>query len=348
MVSHRLKVLLAALCFVFNATFWVSSQTMTGNTIAGKVRSQSGSTLPNVLVQLESGNGVLLTQVFTTNEGDFAFTGLEGASFILVVNEPNYDPLAQRVELSRTAATRPGETVRVDLVLTSKARPATHAPGRIFSQEIPVAALEAYKTGVKLLAEHKSAEGIAALNEALRVMVNYFDAHFALALEFVRLSRHNDAIAELEKARAINPNDSRVYYTFGLVLSEQKKYALAARVLAEAWRLNPSDHGLLVSRGTCLIELALSLDPLSAAVTAERDATLSLARSELLKALELSGGKSLGAHLQLARLYEKIGERRKAAEELEQYLKLAPDDKRAENIRAAIKALRNLDGVKKP
>src|SRR4030095_1380478 len=142
MVSHRLKVFLAALCFVFNAAFSVSSQTMTGNTIAGKLRSQSGSTLPNVLVQIESGNGVLLTQVFTTNEGDFAFTGLEGASFILVVNEPNYEPFAQRVELSRTATTRPGETVRVDLVLISKPQPTTHAPGRIFSQEIPAAALD--------------------------------------------------------------------------------------------------------------------------------------------------------------------------------------------------------------
>ena len=348
MSSHLPRILLFASWPFLITSLLLGGQTMSGNTVAGKLRNQSGATLPNILVQLESGNGVLLTQAFTTNEGDFAFTGLEGASFIIVVNEPNYEPLAQRVELSRTATTRPGETVRIDLVLTSKLEPQNHPPGRVFTQNIPPSALEAYKKGIKLLDEHKSPEGIAALNEALRLMPNYFDAHFALALELFRLRRHNEAIAELEKARAINPTDGRVFYTFGLVLGEQKKYALAARVLAEAWRLNPSDFSILTSRGTFLLEHALSIDPRSASETTEREATLALAKSELLKALEFSEGKSAAAHLQLARLYEKTGDRRKAADELEQYLKVSPDEKKSDAIRAAIKTLRNPSVEKKP
>jgi tetratricopeptide (TPR) repeat protein len=340
MAGHRVRTLLAVLWVALIGSSAVSLQTMTGNTIAGKVRRQSGAPMASVLVQLESGNGVLLTQTFTSNEGDFAFTGLEGASFILVVNEPNHEPFAERVELSRTATTRPGETVRVDLLLTPKAQPSRRAPAAIFRQDIPPAALEAYKRGVKLLAEHKSNEGIAALNEALILMPNYFDAHFALGLELFRLARHNDAVAELEKARAINPNDSRLYYTFGLLLGQQKKYALASRVLAEAWRLNPSDFSILVTRGTFLIEDALSINQSSPSAQTERGAALGMAKSDLLKALELSGGKMAAAHLQLARVYEKTGDRRKAADELEQYLKKSPDDKRAEAIRAAIKTLR--------
>jgi tetratricopeptide (TPR) repeat protein len=341
MLDHRFKDnFVASAVWVLLLTSVAGSQSVTGNTIVGKVRTQSGHPVANVLVELQTGTGALVTQTFSTNEGDYAFSGLEGASFVLAVDDPNHQPFAERVELTRSAATRPGEMVRIDIVLTPKSQASTHASATVFRQNIPPAALEAYKRGVKLLAEHKSNEGIAALNEALRLMPNYFDAHFALGLELFHLARLNDAIASLEKARAINPNDGRLYYTFGLVLGEQKKYALASRVLAEAWKLNPSDFSILLSRGTFLIEDALSINQASPAAQAERDTLLGMARTDLLKALELSGGKLAAAHYQLARVYERTGDRSRAADELEQYLRLSPDDKKAEAIRAAIKTLR--------
>jgi tetratricopeptide (TPR) repeat protein len=341
MLDYRFKINFVdtAVCVLLLASV-AGGQSVAGNTIVGKVRTQSGHPVSNVLVELQTGTGALVTQTFTTNEGDYAFSGLEGASFVLAVDDSNHQPFTERVELTRSSATRPGEMVRIDIVLTPRSPASTHASATVFRQDIPPSALEAYKRGVKLLAEHKGNEGIAALNEALRLMPNYFDAHFALGLELFHLGRLNDAIASLEKARAINPNDGRLYYTFGLVLGEQKKYALAARVLGEAWRLNPSNFSILVSRGTFLIEYALSVNSASTSGATERNATLGMARSDLLKALELSGGKTAAAHLQLARVYEKTGDPRKAADELEQYLRLSPDDKRAEAIRAAIKTLR--------
>jgi regulator of sirC expression with transglutaminase-like and TPR domain len=60
----------------------------------------------------------------------------------------------------------------------------------------------------------------------------------------------------------------------------------------------------------------------------------------LQKAYELSGRKLAEVHLQLARLYEKKGDRTRSANELEQYLRQSPDDKRATEIREAIKKLR--------
>src|SRR5215831_18677174 len=44
-----------------------AGQTTEGHTIIGKVRTQSGRPIPNVLVQLEAGNGVLIAQTVTTN-----------------------------------------------------------------------------------------------------------------------------------------------------------------------------------------------------------------------------------------------------------------------------------------
>lgn len=343
MLDYRFKnnVVATAVCVLLLASV-AGGQSVTGNTIVGKIRTQSGKPAANVLVELQTGTGALVTQTFTTNEGDYAFSGLEGASFVLVIDDPDHQPLSERVELTRSAAARPGEMVRIDIVLTAKRAASTPGSATIFRQNIPPAALEAYKRGVKLLSEHKSNDGINALNEALKLMPSYFDAHFALGLELFHLGRLTDAIVSLEKARTVNPNDGRLYYTFGLVLGQQKKYALGARVLGEAWRLNPSNFSVLVSRGTFLIEYALSVNPTSAAGATERDATLGMAKSDLLKALELSNGKATAAHLQLARVYEKTGDPRKAADELEQYLKASPDDKKAEAIKAAIKTLRGL------
>ena len=64
-----------------------------------------------------------------------------------------------------------------------------------------------------------------------------------------------------------------------------------------------------------------------------------MAERDLAKAFELSGKKLPAAHLQLARLYEKKGDRARAADELEQYLRMAPDDRKADAIRSAIKTL---------
>ncbi len=267
---------------------------------------------------------MLVAQTVTTNEGDYAFSGLTGASFILTVNEPNHDAFSERVELTRTATSRPGERVRVDLVLKPKDKARTPPAGTVFQQDVPAAALKAYRHGLGLLAEHKSDEGIAALREAIGILPTYFDAHFALALEFVRLRRSSDATQELELARAINPKDGRLYHTFGLVLYEQKKYALAATVFEEAEKLSPANAEVRLMRGVALIETG----------------RLNEAEQEIARADQISSHKLAIVHLHLARVYEKRGERIRAADELESYLRKNPGVDNAPAIREAIKKLR--------
>jgi len=318
------NVLLAsALCVLLLSTA-AGAQSPDGNTLIGKVRAESGRPLSNVLVELQTGNGALFAQTVTTNEGDYAFSGLAGASFVLVVNEPNHQPFSERVELTRTATTRPGEMVRVDLVLTPKDKVATPRAGTVFHQDVPEAALKAYRNGLRLLAERKSDDGMAALRQAVRVSPKYFDAHFALGLELFRLHRLTEAIQELEQARTINPKDGRLYHTFGLVLYEQKKYAMAATVLEAAERLNPINAELRLMRGAALIETG----------------RLNEAEDEIARADQISSHKLTIVHLHMARVYEKRGNRSRAADELESYLRQNPGADNAPAIREAIKKLR--------
>src|SRR5215471_5754124 len=113
--SQKLSAFLSGLLVLFPAIS-AGSQTIDGSLIVGKVRAESGRPLPNVIVELQTGNGAPVTLAVTTNEGDFAFSGLTGASFMIVVNDPGYLPVSERVELTRSGNARPGESVRVDII----------------------------------------------------------------------------------------------------------------------------------------------------------------------------------------------------------------------------------------
>jgi Tfp pilus assembly protein PilF len=320
---YRKGLAVAAIAALLLASV-AAGQSGVGNTIIGKVRTQGGHPIADVLVELQTGTGALVTQTFTGNEGDFAFSGLEGASFVLAINHPDHQPFAERVELTRSGTGRPGEMVRMDVVLARKDESATTRGLTVFRQDIPQPALKAYRRGIKLLSERKSDDGIAELKEAVRMLPGYFDANLALGLELFRLHRYDDATRQLEKARATNSRDSRTYHTFGLILLEQKSYAMAARVLEEAARLNPADAEARLMWGAALIETG----------------KLTEAEANIKAADKISGHKLAMVHLHLARVYEKRGERSLAADELEAFLKMQPHPANEPAIRTAIRKLR--------
>ncbi len=302
-------------------------QSSSGHTIIGKVRSKNGQPVPNLLVELQTGTGIPINQSATNNEGDFSFSGLKGGSFILVVNEPTHQPFSERLEMVKTAdgsfSASPGEVFRTDIVLIPKEKTIGRT-GTVFYQEIPPTALAVYQTGVKLIAERKNEAGLAALQEAIKLFPRYFDAHLAIAVEMLRLHRYSEAIAELEQARNINPRDSRLYHTFGLVLFEQKNYAMAAQVFEASLQLNPTNADGHLLKGAALIEIGKFAE----------------AEKALQQAYQIGGGKAAMAHLHLARIYEKRGERHRAADELAAYLKDKPNAENAASIRQAIEKLR--------
>ncbi|HXG91199.1 MAG TPA: tetratricopeptide repeat protein [Blastocatellia bacterium] len=321
-----------------------------GNSIRGKVRNSQGRNLGQVIVQLETGNGLPVNTTTTNNEGDFFFNGLSGTSYIVIISAPDYNPVQEHVEFVRlTSSDDPGEQRTVEITLIPKSGAAAPLSNRAVSgQNIPKAAREALDRALALSKQNKSQEAIAALQEAIKAYPDYFDAHFLLGNELMKLNRLQEAIAELEQARKINAKDDRVYQSFGQLLVKQGKYALASQVFAEAARLNPTDANILLMRAGALVEHASAINPAASKEAAERSKALDLAEKDLLKALDMSDHKLAVAYLQLARVYEKKGDKAQAAAALEQYLKTTPDAKNADAIREAIKTLRAPASDKKP
>lgn len=317
-----------------------------GHSIRGKVRSASGVNLPRITVDLQTGNGALVQQTVTNNEGDFFFSGLGENSYQVAVSSADFQPASERVEFFRalSSSDSPGETRTIEITLNAKVGVRLPRPGLNFAQNVPGPARDAYELSLKLLKEGRAPEAHAALQAAVKNFPDYFDARFLLASEYIKGSKLGDAIKELNEAQRINPKDDRVWYAFGGVLMQQRKFAVAARVFAEASRLSPNDPQYPLLTGTALIEQAAMIDP---ARPDERNYAFTEAEKSLARAQDLSGRKLAAVHLQLARLHEKKGNRARAADELEQYLRQSPDLKNATAIREAIKTLRAPAGDKK-
>jgi tetratricopeptide (TPR) repeat protein len=314
-----------------------------GNSIRGKVINSAGRNLSQVVVQLETGNGQPINVTVTNNEGDFSFAGLSETSYIVVIREADYNQISEHVDFVRTVGPDdPGERRTIQITLVPAGGTATIPSNRtVVSQSVPKLARESLERALRLSRESKAQEAVAALQEAIKAYPDYFAARLLLAGEYLKMDRLDDAIAEFEQARRINSKDDRVYQGFGQVLMRQKKYALASQVFGEAFRLNPTDPNILMMRAAAFLEHALSTTASSSKeAAAEREKSFRMAEGDLARAFELSGRRLAPVHLQLARLYEKKGDRSRAADELEQYLRMIPDDKKADSIKAAIKTLR--------
>jgi len=313
-----------------------------GHIIRGKVRNSAGVNITQITVSLESGNGGLINQTVTNNEGDFSFSGLSDTSYLVTVSAPDFIPASERVEFVRNIGPGdPGEIRSVEITLVRKDVRVPRA-GLRFVQDVPEAALKAFDVGVKLIRGGRAQDGQRAIEQAVSLFPDYFDARFLLAGELIKLGRLDEAIKQLNEAQRINPKDDRVWSAFGTVLARQHKYAVAARVFAEAAKLNPLDPQHHLMRATVLVDHASTIDAAKSKDTAtEREQTLLLAEESLKRVSALSNGKLSAAHLQLARLYERKGERTRAADQLEEYLSLNPDAKNAGAIRDAIKKLRS-------
>jgi tetratricopeptide (TPR) repeat protein len=320
-----------------------------GHSIRGKLRTPSGTGVAHVTVSLESGNGALIDQTVANNEGDFFFGNLSDPSYLVTISSPAYNPASERVEFVRSVGPgEQGETRTIEITLTGRGGVRPPRAGLNFAQNVPKAARDAYESSLKLSREGRAPDALAALREAVKIFPDYFDARFLLANEYVKGGKLPDAITELNEAQRINPKDDRVWHAFGGVLMQQRKFAVAARVFAEAARLSPLDPQYPLLAGTALIEQALLTDP---GKTGERDYAFAEAEKSLARAYQLSDRKLAAVHLQLARLHERRGERARAADELEQYLRQTPDPKNAAAIREAIKTLRAApaaSGVKIP
>jgi tetratricopeptide (TPR) repeat protein len=333
-----LTTLVVSLFAVAAPAFAQGSQTLQGKTIA----PNGSAPLQPVKVTLTL-SGRRIYETFTDLAGTFSFSGVSNGNYELTAEGDGVTFETTSVYAQVTAFGSAPQTFTQDIQLRPRQ---ANAPPRAavvsaFKQDVPKQARETLERAKKMADQGKAELALSLMREAIKLFPDYFDARLELGNELLQTGRLKEAITELDRAREINPNDDRTYQSFGLVLMQQKNYKIAVAVFSEASRLNPTNPMNPLMRALALIRQASTIEPTqSAAAASDREFLLARAEVALTQASELSGKKLTADHLSLALFYEMKGERSRAADELEQYLRKNPDAGNADSLREAIKRLR--------
>lgn len=307
------------------------------NVIRGKVRSTKGATVNNAIVELKIGGGAMIGQTVTRNDGDFAFSSLSAGDFEISVTVAGYEPATEMVTFRLPPGMSTIETIQVEVLIKPKAEAAPLAPpGANFVQDVPRAARAAYEKGMAKIREGKTDEGVVLLREAIGSYGDYFGAHLALGAEMLKAGKYEEALQSLERARQINQREGAVYYLFGMVMLKQQKFAVAEYAFREASKLSGASASAHFYRGVALVELSTRTSDQK-----QGGVDLADAEREFIRARELSDNRLSDSCLQLARVYQRRGEKEKAAVELESYLRAEPNSKNAVLIKEEITRLRS-------
>jgi Tfp pilus assembly protein PilF len=341
MSNHRRAFVIMAVMLAVTlpgASAQQQQQQSSGRSIRGHARYSSGASVSWIIVRLLSAKNEAVTVTVTNYEGEFVFSDLAETNYTIVLTAPGSQVVTERVDLTRRAGAAP----RVELTLASETAPQLSPSRLAFTQNVPKAARDVFDRAMKLGKAGRKQVANVMLQEAIRIFPDYFDAHFALSSELMKAGRVAEAIAELEQASRINPKDDRVYQTFGVILMKQGKFDVAAALFAEAARLNPTEPLHPLMRASSLMDYASTLNTPQSETSAakERDIAIGEAERNLIVANEKSNKQLAVVHMQMARLYQRKGERVRAADELDQYLLTNPGAKDADEIRDIIRKLR--------
>lgn len=316
--------------------------------IQGRIYFPSGrrSDATAVKVTLDSSSSERLTLIADLN-GSFVFQSLAPGSYSLTIDA------GEDYEIARESVTIEGTSIRarnmsaadiaranvprlfnvmISLRLKRGSAAATARPGVLNAAlaAVPKPAVEHYEKALESIRAGDSKKAV----EQLRAAVNYYP-EFTIALnelgvQYMHLGQPDKAIEAFRTALRIKPDEFTTRLNYSIALLEKKESAEAEAQLRQALQKNDSSWAAHMYLGVTLINLR----------------RLDEAEKELQRSLSLGGDHLSLPHYYLGGIYWARRDYKRAADELEKYLKLSPKAPDAERTRAAIKELRTKQSSK--
>jgi Tfp pilus assembly protein PilF len=309
------------------------------HTIQGRVLLPTGRRAEQgVLVRLSS-NVAGSRSASTDTDGVFIFNGLPAGEYRITVDGgPQYAPVSKSVVIYGTTGGtagmgRTGQTMMMDVTLVPKDGAASDAqmfPG------VPKEAVDAYRKGMQFAQAGDSKKAAESLKNAVTLHPKFESALTELGTQYLKLNDAAKAAEVLKQATDLAPKNFTARLRYGIALLNDKKPANAEAELREALKINAASPAAHMYLGITL--LSLSRDEKTKAFNAEKSAE---AQKELESAASSGKDEVAMAHRYLGGIYWGQKDHKRAADELETYLKLEPKASDAERIRAAIKDLRS-------
>ena len=250
----------------------------------------------------------------TEPDGSFSFLNLDGGNYRLTIDA------GKEYEVVREAIYVEGGQRTYNLPIYLRLRPEANPA----LAGVPKPALDLFNAAMASARAGDSAKAIGQLNEAVALQPQFGVAHGELGALYLRANQLDEALEAFRAAQRSTPEDPNLQLNYGMALLEKKDFAEAEKQLRLAVRkLDKSAQAHLY---------------LGAALA--RQKSLDEAEKELQQAVKLSNGQAGLAHKYLGGIYWARQDKKRAADELEKYLKLTPKAADAEQIRGTIKQLR--------
>lgn len=300
------------------------------NTIQGKIYLPSGKpTETHLRVTLESPNTGTLSTV-TDSNGSFIFNSLEAGEYRLTVEGgKEFENEVEHPAIYREASS--GSRI-INLTIQLKYKPELNPA----LSGVPKDAVDLYTKGLDSAKKGDSKKATEQLSGAVALYANFPLALNELGVQYLRLGQPEKAAEVLQKAVKLSPAEFFPHLNYGVALLNKKDYAGAETELREALKIKadaPTAHMYL---GIAL--LTLSRDE----KTKQYDmAKYNEAQKELETAVASNKAEVAMAHKYLGGIYMGNKDYKRAADELEIYLKLTPKAPDAEKLKVIIKDLRS-------
>ncbi|HKG47725.1 MAG TPA: tetratricopeptide repeat protein [Pyrinomonadaceae bacterium] len=321
-----------ALCFVVSVraqVFLPPGATETGlggaNAITGMVLLPNGQRMQRrVTIRLQTmTKGDRVTS--TDDYGKFAFQGLINGEYTVVVDkEKDFEPFRQAVEIRQYRGTPPQiYNLNIRLNLKDEAKP---KPGVLNAElaNVPERALAHYNNAAEQAKKNEHAAAIEELKLAIKEYPSFMLAFNELGVQYLKVNQPQNADEAFQAALKIDPNAFAALINRGIANVMMERYGEAVPIFRKALKKDDQSAVGHYFLGQALANLGLFED----------------AEKELLASLTLGKEEMKEAHRMLAIIYSSRGAKKQAADQLETYLKLAPNTPDAEKLREKIRQLR--------
>jgi len=280
----------------------------------------SANTKISITLQSQTRGEIL---AMTDDNGKFVFSRIPPGLYTIVFEgDSQFERASQEVEVLRNSAS---QTVAIRL----RYRPSTDSKPAVINSEyagVPKKAIDFYNKGIKLVNSKDIKGAVDQLKLAVAEYPEFVLAFNELGIQYMQLNELEKADESLRAALKIKPDAFEPMMNRGIVLYRMKKFDKSEPVLRSALTLNQKSAVGHFYLGRLLVNL-------------ER---LDEAEKEFNLALSLSENKMIEVHRMLANLYITRDEYKRAADELEKYLKLNPKAPDAEQLKRVLSELKNL------
>ncbi len=300
--------------------------------IQGRVFLPSGRISDaRVRVLLESNNSGTLS-VMTDPNGSFRFTSLMAGSYAVVVESTEqYEASRETVFIEQQTGRTVRETPRIATVYVNlrprrAAAGESRPPGTLDASlaNVPKPAAELYLKAMEAARKKETERAVDLLRGALEFYPDFRLALSEMGALYLRLKRPEKAVEPLRAALRLAPDDYPTLLNYGIALYDRKEFTEAEAQFRKVVQRNNSSPTAHFYLGVILLKRRET-------ESAERE----------LRAAITAGGDGIAvAHYYLGGIYWGRQDYQRAADELETYLRLAPDTPDAERVRATVKELR--------